>query len=393
MGYGQYSNNERPSKPSIEVKSKKRLAHVFDNPAHVWAHPLAKDGSGYEQSEAWNKGKNFYFKTVEDGTRILYSYRDSYPVASRFIHKKKPVYLVRSGTPYSVTTSGHMSSGSSAVPHSAIKFSVPFVTRYSGHSVAMQHTYGGGAYNEKPNPETHAANLADIVSRIERLIKIFNSAKSLWSAEQALSSAKSLKIDARKYAHLFGLKLPKLPSVPVLKQDRKDKLAAFDAARESRSQAKRAANDARWTEQRRLDALGGEEKIALWRAGSTARLWNLTSDGYALLRVKDSNVETSQGVSVPINGLAGAGRLLRFLTACKDAGRPYQRNGHTEHIGNFTVESFKPEINGKEEIEGMEYSWILTAGCHRIKWSEVESIREAVQAIYKPGPIQTEENS
>src|SRR6267378_1144111 len=122
MSYGQYSPNERPAVPLIEVKSKKRLAHIFDNPAHVWAHPREKDGSGFEQTEAWNKGKNFYFKTVEDDTRILYSYRDSYPIASRFIHKRKPVYLVRSGKPWGVTTSSHMSSGSSAVPHGAVKF-------------------------------------------------------------------------------------------------------------------------------------------------------------------------------------------------------------------------------------------------------------------------------
>src|SRR5258708_25435534 len=163
--------------PTIEVKSKKRLAHVFDNPAHVWAHPRMNDGTGFEQTEAWNKGKNFYFKTSEDETRILYSYRDSYPVASRFIHKRKPVYLVRSGTPYSVTTSGHMNSGSSAVPHSAIKFFVPYVTRYTSHAVSGQH--GGDARNEKPDTETHKANLADIIERIEVSIKESNNAKSL----------------------------------------------------------------------------------------------------------------------------------------------------------------------------------------------------------------------
>ncbi len=368
--------------PSIEVKSKKRLAHIFDNPAHVWAHPIEKDGSGYEQTEAWNKGKNFYFKTVEDDTRILYSYRDSYPVASRFIHKKKPVYLVRSGTPYSVTTSGHMSSGSSAVPHSAIKFSVPYVTRYSGHSVAMQHTYGGGAYNDKPNPETHAANLADIVSRISEGISLFNTAKSLYRAEAGLNSAKILASKAREYSKLFNVKLPKLPAIPALKQERKDKLAAFDAARRSRADARTATRNAQWAEQRRLDALSREERITAWRAGSPMIRHIVSSEGYALLRVKGSNVETSMGVSVPINGLAGAGRLLRFLTACKDAGRPYQRNGHTEHIGNFTVESFQPLLDDKADVSPTG-EWILIAGCHRIKWSEVESIREAVETVHK----------
>src|SRR5882762_461173 len=185
MSFGQYSTHERPSTPHIEVKSKKRLAHIFNDPSHVWAHPREKDGSGYEQTEAWNKRKNFYFKTVEDSTRILYSYRDSYPVASRFIHKKKPVYLVRSGKPYSSTTSGHMSSGSSAVPHSALKFSVPYVTRYTSHAVSGQHSYGGDARNEKPDTATHKVNLADIISRIVESIENSNNAKSLQKVHYA----------------------------------------------------------------------------------------------------------------------------------------------------------------------------------------------------------------
>ncbi len=369
--------------PSIEVKSKKRLARIFDNPAHVWAHPREKDGSGYEQTEAWNKGKNFYFKTVEDDTRILYSYRDSYPIASRFVHKRKPVYLVRSGKPYSVTTSSHMSSGSSAVPLDAIKFSVPYVTRYD---LSNPNTYGQQyPRGDRPDAATHKANLADIIERIEESIKESNSAKSLYRVESALSYARVLTTQAKQYAKLFGLKLPKLPAIPVLKQERRDKLTAFDASREARSKAIRDGREAKWEEQRRLNALSHEEKLALWRAGSSGQFFNMWNrDSFALLRVKGSNVETSLGVSVPINGLAGAGRLLRFLTACKNAGRPYQRNGHTEHIGNFTVESFQPVLD--EEAFPKEPEWILIAGCHRIKWSEVLSISDSVRSADKTKP-------
>src|SRR6266480_1789699 len=383
MSFGQYSTTRRDgislAVPVIEVKSKKRLAHIFDNPAHVWAHPREKDGSGFEQTEAWNKGKNFYFKTVED-VRILYSYRDSYPIASRFVHKRKPVYLVRSGKPYSVTTSSHMSIASSAVPLDAIKFSVPYVTRYD---LQYPNTYGQQyPRGDRPDAATHKANLADIISRIEESIKESNSAKSLYRVESALSSARALASQAKQYAVLFGLKLPKLPAIPVLKQDRREKLTAFDAERQSRTDARTAARAAQWEEQRRLDALSLEERIAAWRAGSSARFWNMTRDGFAILRVTGSNVETSMGVSVPINGLAGAGRLLRFLTACKNAGRPYQRNGHTEHIGNFTVESFQPLLDDRADVSPTG-EWILIAGCHRIKWSEVKSIREAVETVHK----------
>jgi len=273
-----------------------------------------------------------------------------------------------------------MSSASSAVPLDAIKFSVPYVTRYD---LQYPNTYGQQyPRGDRPDAATHKANLADIISRIEESISQSNSAKSLYRVESALSSARALASQAKQYAVLFGLKLPKLPAIPVLKQDRREKLTAFDAERQSRTDARTAARAAQWEEQRRLDALSLEERIAAWRAGSSARFWNMTRDGFAILRVTGSNVETSMGVSVPINGLAGAGRLLRFLTACKNAGRPYQRNGHTEHIGNFTVESFQPLLDDQADVSPTG-EWILIAGCHRIKWSEVESIREAVETVHK----------
>lgn len=366
-GYGQYSAQEKPSTPRLEVRTTKRLKHVFDNPAHVWAHPREKDGSGFEQTEAWNAQKNFFFKTVSDGTRVLYSYRDSYPIGARFVHKKKVIFLVRSGKPYSVTTATHMNQGAGAVPHGTIKFYVPNV---SGNVLN---------WDGKPSETVHKANLADIIVRINEAIQKYQKAHSLRTIQWEQDSAKKLALQAKQYAKLFSIKLPKLPTVPKLTAERRTKALNFDNTRTERENKKNEAREARWAEQRRLDALSVEEKIAAWRAGSTVtRFFGLYHEGYALLRVKGSNVETSQGVTVPINGLLGAGRLLRFLTACKDANRPYQRNGHTEHIGQFTVESFKPEIDGKEEIEGMEYPWILTAGCHRIKWEEIQSISALV---------------
>lgn len=353
-----------------DFQKKERLKHVFDNPAHVWAHPANKDGSGFAQTEAWNKQKNFYFKTGSDGTRILYSYRDSYPIASRFVHKKQVVFLVFSDTPYSVTTSAHINQGKSAVPHGAICFDVPNVA--------------DGTYTmAKPSARFHTSNLASIVSEITEVIEKQAKARSFHTINSAFCRARLLTTQAKQYAKFFNVKLPKLPAILEITEERATKARAFDSQCEARGAAVRAARQARWEEQRRLGALSNEEKLAAWRAGSPVRIY--LYDGYAMLRVKGNNVETSQGVSVPINGLAGAGRLLRFLTACKEANYPYQRNGHTEHIGNFTVESFQPttiETPGGPSC----YEWLLIAGCHRILWSEVETIREAVNAVYKPGP-------
>lgn len=384
MSFGQYSNNRAPDKP--DFKKKERLKHVFDNPAHVWAHPLGKDGSGFAQTEAWNKQKNFYFKTADDGTRILYSYRDSYPIASRFVHKKKVVFLAFSGSPYSCTTSGHISEGKRAIPHDAIRFDVANVANG---------TYIAG----KPSASFHKSNLASIVAQITEQIEAQAKAHSFRKIDYALAIARLHTVKAKQYAKFFNVKLPILPAIPKLTAERKAKAIKYDEGQEARQNARYAAQKSRRDEQHRLDSLSREEKIVAWRAGSPVRFWGYSD--YALLRVKGNNVETSQGVTVPINGLAGAGRLLRFLTACKDANRPYQRSGHTEHIGNFTVESFKPVILSKPE-EGTNREtypanpegcaeWILVAGCHRILWSEVEAISEAVNAAYKPATSVTPE--
>src|SRR5258708_23355474 len=110
MSFGQYSSETRPAKPEFTsrinpTEKPKRLKHIFDNPAHVWAHPRKKDGSGFEQTDARVAGGNWYFKTSSDGTRVIYSHRDNYVIGSRFEHGKKTVFLLRSGKPYSVTTS------------------------------------------------------------------------------------------------------------------------------------------------------------------------------------------------------------------------------------------------------------------------------------------------
>ena len=93
MSYGQYSNSPKPDKPALPAKTK-RIKTVFGphdtGVEHVWAHPLQKDGSGYAQTFATNPQRNFYFKTHEDNTRVLYSYRDTYPIGARL---SAPGYL------------------------------------------------------------------------------------------------------------------------------------------------------------------------------------------------------------------------------------------------------------------------------------------------------------
>jgi hypothetical protein len=410
MSYGQYSLHTRPadeSRPHRTQEPKKRLRHVFDNPAHVWAHPFKKTSSGpigFEQDNARVAGGRWYFKTSSDGTRVIYSYRDSYVIGSRFHQGRKIIFLLRSGKPWGVTTAGHMNATRAAVPKNDKRvevFTVP----------AMVHGYG----HEKPGKEEHAYNLAAYIADISDAIERHAKARSSYNIRGTLNEAVSLTAELKRYAKVFKLKLPKLPAVPKLDAAKLAAIVERERIRDEKAAAKRLAERQEYEAKHRaevdawqngpercqhLDSAGTPihtysdrwscerqrereewdrtkvEKIAAWKRGENVRL-QLQYSEPALLRVRTFNadedvaglvgrVETSMDVQVPISGPAGAARLFRFLKGLKDAGRTYQRNGHSQHIGNFVVDSFDGET--------------LKAGCHTITWEEILSVSDAVLA-------------
>ena len=407
MSFGQYSLRERPadeSRPLRTQESRKRLRHVFDNPAHVWAHPRQKDGSGFEQDNARVAGGRWYFKTSSDGTRVIYSYRDSYVIGSRFELGRKVIFLLRSGKPYSTTTSSHMSATRGAVPKNDKRIEVFTVP-------AMVHGYD----YSKPTKAEHDYNIQAYIEGIKNLIVAHGKARSSYNIRGTLNEAVSLTAELKRYAKVFKLKLPKLPALPKLDAAKLAAIVNRERIRDQKLAAKRLADRQEWEAKHRaevdawqngpdrcqhLDSAGTPihtysdrwtcerqrereewdrtkvEKIAGWKRGENVRLQMQYSEP-ALLRVRTfgadedvaglvGRVETSMHVQVPISGPAGAARLFRFLKALKDGGRTYQRNGHSQHIGNFVVDSFDGET--------------LKAGCHAITWEEILSVSDAVLA-------------
>ena len=385
-------------------KTGKRLKHVFDNPAHVWAHPRTKDGQGFEQTDARVAQGNWYFKTSSDGTRVIYSYRDSYVIGSRFELGRKIIFLLRSGKPYSVTTSGHMNATRAAVPskeHNVEVFTVP----------AMVHGYDYA----KPEKQEHAYNLENYVAEITDAIERHQKSRSSYNLKGTLNEAVSLTAEVKQYAKTFKLKLPALPKLPKLDAAKLADIIKREQAREAKANAKRQADRAAYEAQHKaaveawqngpdgckhLDSAGQPihsfsdryscerqrkreeweatktEKIAAWKRGENVTL-RLGYSEPALLRVRTfgadesvaglvGRVETSQGVQVPISGRLGAARLFRFLLNLKQTGKTFQTNGHKEHIGEFTVTSFDGNT--------------LIAGCHKITWEEILTVSEAVIA-------------
>lgn len=394
MSYGQYSAHARPSKPvfvsdvNVTEKKPKRLKHVFDNPAHVWAHPLQKEGSGFEQDNARNAQGNWYFKTSGDGTRVIYSYRDSYPIGARFEHGRKIVFLLRAGSPYSVTTSGQMNATRCAVPKNdanVLVFTVPEMVEGCGHT--------------KPGQNEHAKNVANYLAEIADAIERQSKAKASHTLRGASREATDSTADVKLYCKTFKLKLPALPKLPKLDAAKLAKIVENENARDAKREAKRAAERERYLLERQkeeqewvesgtcqhsprhtvLDRYSCEEqtkredwqahkveRIAAWKRGENVSL-RLNYDETDLLRVKDGNVETSQHVTVPITGRAGAARLFRFLLKLKETGQTFQTNGHREPIGNFNVTSFDGQT--------------LVAGCHKIAWETILEVSAEVLAV------------
>lgn len=114
----------------------------------------------------------------------------------------------------------------------------------------------------------------------------------------------------------------------------------------------------------RIRNMDAEQKLEAWRNGAALQTWQLsfTFGGPAFLRVKDDMLETSQGARVP---LAHAIKAFRFVKLCRESGTAWKRNGHSIRVGQFTVDEISAEGD-------------MTAGCHRILFSEIERVARSI---------------
>jgi hypothetical protein len=342
------------------MAKRQRFVYPSNEIAHLWANKT--------QETARNPQGNFYFKNG-----VLYSYRDSYPIASHVTGKRKgeSAVLIRSDT-YSVTTSGHISAARGAVRSGVKVFTVPSV------ETNWQWSQPGA---------DHVTNLAYFVSEAKQALKKAEHGRKYGSMH--LAEAFGHKQTAAEYAAFFGLPSPLTPFSFLPKGKAVAALRAKLAEREARAAQlnleARAKQEARYAEQRRIDALDLSERIALWRAGDrNARINSWDSNVPTMLRISGADVETSKGARVP---LAHAVRAMRFVRACVSAGRDYQRNGHTEHVGHYVMES----VNLASQV--------VTIGCHVIPFTEVEAIAPAleqwavnrlseIEALHNPTTVQ-----
>jgi hypothetical protein len=83
-----------------------------------------------------------------------------------------------------------------------------------------------------------------------------------------------------------------------------------------------------------------------------------------MLRVVGDEVQTSLGARFPV---AHAIHGLALVRRVRASGREYVSNGHAIHLGNYVIDRIEPDGT-------------VHAGCHVVRWEEIERIAPELSA-------------
>jgi len=310
----------------------KKKKYVFDTGEipHLWAHRT--------QDEARNRQGNLYFTGD-----TIYSYGSHFPIARHVVSEAGERAVLFTTANYSVTTSSHCSVVRSAIPSRIPVFHVPIVChgRYSGSDLTA---------------DDHADNLAHYALRIEKHVITSARARSSYAKEWNHEHADRLRGEAFAYCAFFGLPVPNIPEVPELNSE------ALTPIR--KREAKRAAEKAEQTRrENEREAIRHSENMAKWRAGEYHGGFPY---GFpTMLRIVGDEVQTSLGARFPVSH---AKRALSFVRNVRESQQAYVRNGHTIHLGPYSIDRIEPDGTVK-------------AGCHVVSWDEIERIAPFLDSV------------
>lgn len=302
----------------------RRIKTVFPNSAmvaHVWAQRSQPTGRTATRNVSF-EGDNFYSYAA----RI-----------ARFVEAKdgQPVVLL-STRKWSTTTSAHQSMVAGAT-RQYTQFLVPALD---------------------VSADDHHANLVDLKKRYDAEIARLKRKAERPAQDWQWHDLDRLHTQLHDYQVCFGVAIVHDDYDDVIAEvhkhwDAKDVRLADPkvAARRERERERRAAAEA---EKERLRRAELSVQIGAWKAGVDVRLpWT----GEVYLRVKGERLETSQGAQVP---LRDAIRIFRAVKAQR--GRAWQGS---MSVGHFHVTEIMEDGS-------------FRAGCHFIRWDEIERVARAI---------------
>jgi hypothetical protein len=288
-----------------------------------------------EVAHAWahqtGKQRNGHNLSYE-GAR-LYSYSTC---IARLVEVKGETVVFLTASRYSMSTSRHMRYAIGATSHMR-QFTVPFVD-----------------FSAKDSD-----NHQFMLTRAESLLASSKRRRDPYNADSDLRDARAWIRKANEYAALFDLDIPPIAAdeIDAMRAELSGRIAEVRRQREEQER-KRRENIEREQEAARVG----------WLAGASVYFHGTDPDGGAYLRVRGDTLETSQGASVP---LAHAVKAFQFVKRVRETGNEWHRNGHTLRVGHFMVDHVAS--NGD-----------MRAGCHFIKWAEIERVAKTIGADNLP---------
>ena len=318
---------------------RQKLVFPTNEIPHLWAHRT--------QPEARNSQRNLYF---ENDT--IYSYGGHFPIARHvFVGKRNPKhYVLLTSRTYSVTTSGHVNAVHCAIPRDVRTFEVPSVL---------------GSWGSEAN---HADNLKYFETESQRLFTQATNARK--QGLYCLDAAFALQTTAKEYAKAFKVPTSNVPKFAFLPKGSdlvalRTKLSLRQQKADIKDKVEREKRNAEFERRAAIAALELAERIELWKQGNPdVYLNSWDANVPTLLRVRGDEVETSKGARVPVHH---AIRGLKFVRSVVASGTEFIRNGHTFHLGHYSID--------KVTTDGTLY-----AGCHVIPYSEIERIAPELEA-------------
>jgi hypothetical protein len=248
------------------------------------------------------------------------------------------VYLV-SDSHYSITTTRHQSYVRRAIPYGAKIFFVP------------------GTQNAW-NYSSHARILSAWRERVAITLKRASVSREPKKSRLRLEAA-AIVSTMRDYVATFNLAFIDYPVIPASV----DELQATYADYVARSRAHHKEQLAREKERKRFADMKTAELIGAWCNGAYVDSY-LLRDAPTELRIKGDAVETSHGASFPVEH---ARRGLALVRATIARGETWRANGHTCHLGAYTIDHITPD--------GTVY-----AGCHIVAIQAIERIAPALES-------------
>lgn len=297
--------------------------------AHAWAHQIEETGANYGNRMFFVKG-------------IIYSYGYHYVIA-------------QFATPHTVLFNAYSNSNTTnkqryivrnAISHKEILEVVEFMS------------YG------KMSKESSRKNLDYYWDQMQEAAEKERRSRSVDYTGDIFRALRQME----KYVELFRCKSLLTPSqIKVLKSANHDNvLELLDVAGKAVNKAKKAKN----TRKRNALRKSALESIEKWLAGDrTVSPYGLdqTLIGGTRLRVREAGVkpnlykvvETSKGIQLEYDE---AKRVFQFIAKVKERGEGWRKNGQTFQIArNYQMDSVTSDGD-------------IVAGCHSIKWSEIERI-------------------